>query len=287
MPKTTNDPLSQLVQDILASPKYRDINPDLITAIGARELSKRRTLKEAIKATRNKLHQVGGAYFASSQDYAIWLHQLVGAPFMGPQEGGMAPADVTGLVPIQQSCRSIMAHHASTRERLPILDQFYATVLADLPPIHSVLDLACGLNPLALPWMPLAADARYYAYDIYQPMLDFLNLAFPLLNIDGHAQSRDITQSPPDQYADLALILKTIPCLEQIDKQAGSRLLHAVNVRHILVSFPVHSLGGKSKGMSTYYEAHFRDLLGNAPWEVKKFEFATELAFLVQKGSIY
>src|SRR6266480_5117914 len=91
MPKTTNDPLSQLVQDILTSSKYRDINPDLITAIGARELAKRRTLKEAIKATRNKLHQVGGAYFASSQDYAIWLNQLVGAPFMGPQEGGMAP----------------------------------------------------------------------------------------------------------------------------------------------------------------------------------------------------
>src|SRR6266480_2275334 len=222
MPKTTNDPLSQLVQDILTSSKYRDINPDLITSIGARELAKRRTLKEAIKATRNKLHQVGGAYFASSQDYAIWLNQLAGAPFMAP-----------AVQSIKQSCRCIMAHHASTRERLPIIDQFYSIIFADLPLIHSVLDLACGLNPLALPWMPLALNARYSAYDIYQPMLDFLNQAFPLLNIDGHAASRDIIQSPPDQYADLALILKTIPCLEQIDRQAGSRLLHAINARYI------------------------------------------------------
>ena len=28
------------------------------------------------------------------------------------------------------------------------------TALAGLPPIHSVLDVACGLNPLAIAWMP-------------------------------------------------------------------------------------------------------------------------------------
>ena len=48
-----------------------------------------------------------------------------------------------------------MGYHSSTRERLPILEQFYARALADIPPARVVLDLACGLNPLALAWMPL------------------------------------------------------------------------------------------------------------------------------------
>lgn len=273
MPKTSGDALSQLVQDIRDSNKYRDICPDLITAIGARELSKRRTLKEAIKATRNKLHQVSGAYFESSRHYATWIDELDQARAQSPEA-------------IKQVCRTIMTHHASTRERLSILDQFYSTICAELPPINSVLDLACGLNPLAIPWMPLMPNSRYYAYDIYQPERDFLNSALEMLGVEGHYESRDITQSPPKQEADLALILKTIPCLEQLDKQAGTHLFQTINARYLLVSFPVHSLGGKSKGMAAYYEAHFHELVGNAPWEIQKFEFATELAFLVKKEAI-
>src|SRR5207249_948451 len=144
---------------------------------------------------------------------------------------------------IKHVCRAIMDHHASTRERLPILDQFYATIFAELPPINSVLDLACGLNPLAIPWMPLMPNARYYAYDIYQPEIDFLNIALGMLGVEGHYESRDITQSPPEQHAALALILKTIPCLEQLDKQAGAHLLQTIDARYLLISFPIHSLG--------------------------------------------
>jgi 16S rRNA (guanine(1405)-N(7))-methyltransferase len=54
--------LDKLLEAIQSSSKYRHIDIDLIRAIGTSELEKRRTLKEAIKATKNKLHQVGGAY---------------------------------------------------------------------------------------------------------------------------------------------------------------------------------------------------------------------------------
>ena len=58
----TNDPLDQLIDEVRASSKYREINPDLIRTIAIQELQKRRTHKEALKATKNKLHQVGGVY---------------------------------------------------------------------------------------------------------------------------------------------------------------------------------------------------------------------------------
>jgi hypothetical protein len=64
-------------------------------------------------------------------------------------------------------------------------------------------------------------------------------------------------------------------------------LLRAIHADHLLVSFPVHSLGGRNKGMIERYEAHFHDLLAQAGIgagaRVTRFEFATELAFLVSR----
>jgi 16S rRNA (guanine(1405)-N(7))-methyltransferase len=262
--------LEALTKAVLASPRYRSVCLEVVQDVGARELAKRRNLAEAIKATRSKLHQIGGAYLAS-RDYARWLVTLTQAA-----ETGGAPA-------LREACRQVMAHHSSTRERLPILEQFYITILADLPPPRVVLDLACGLNPLALAWMPLAADAEYYAYDLYQDMADFLNGFFALAHARGQAEARDVLSHCPMRQADLALLLKALPCLEQIDAGASLRLLETINARHALVSFPSQSLGGKKRGMAQHYEAHFRHLLTDKPWAVRRFEFATEIAFLVEK----
>jgi 16S rRNA (guanine(1405)-N(7))-methyltransferase len=176
-----------------------------------------------------------------------------------------------------------MGYHASTRERLPILEQFYAQTLADLPPARTVLDLACGLNPLALSWMPLAEGAEYDAYDVYEDMTAFLNGFLALVRVRGHAEARDVLTRCPTEHVDLALLLKALPCLEQLDAGASLRLLETVNAGHLLVSFPARSLGGKQKGMVQHYEARFRQLVADKPWEVKRFEFATEIAFLITK----
>ncbi len=276
-----NDPslLAKLVDDVLTSSKYRDICPDLVSTIAAQELSKRRTPKEALKATRSKLHQIGGAYLDGHEDYTAWLVALQGAMQVGDEEV------------LKGVCRQIMGHHASTRERLPILEEFYTTLFAALPPIHSLLDIACGLNPLAIPWMSLPVEADYYAYDIYRQMTGFLsscccccfNRSLASAPVRLYAEAHDVIQSCPTQRADVALVLKTLPCLEQVEKQAGYRLLRNLNVSYLVVSFPIHSLGGRSKGMAAYYETHFHDLIGDEPWEVKKYTFATELVFIVKK----
>src|SRR6185369_15725969 len=144
-------------------------------------------LKEAIKATKNKLHQVAGAYLDARLPYDEWLALLTAAaaderrttnderPTANDDEALSNSVLSTQSSALAQACRDIMRHHASTRERLPILESFYTTTLASLGPVRSVLDLACGLNPLALPWMPIAPDASYYACDIYADMIAFLN----------------------------------------------------------------------------------------------------------------
>jgi 16S rRNA (guanine(1405)-N(7))-methyltransferase len=176
-----------------------------------------------------------------------------------------------------------MRHHASTRERLGILETFYTTTLAAIGPVRSVLDVACGLNPLALPWMPLAVGPTYYACDIYADMVEFLNGFFAIAGVAGQAQVCDLIAGPPSVQVDLVLVLKALPPLEQIDRDAGRRLLRALDARHLLVSFPAQSLGGRGKGMVEHYEQRFRALVDAEGWAVERFVFPTELAFLVAK----
>jgi 16S rRNA (guanine(1405)-N(7))-methyltransferase len=262
--------IDALVTAVCKSTKYRHICEDAVRGIGERELAKGRRLKDAVKATKRKLHQVGGAYLEGGLDYAAWLNDL------------RAASENSG--DFRRTCAQIMGHHASAQERLDILDEFYATVLADLPPARSVLDLACGLNPLAIPWMGLPDGATYYAYDIYEDMVAFLRAFMALTPVRGQAAACDVLGSCPTPRVDLALMLKSIPCLEQIDKSAGAQLLDTIDAQYLLVSFPVHSLGGRSKGMPANYEAHFRELIAGKGWAIRRFAFATELAFLISKG---
>jgi 16S rRNA (guanine(1405)-N(7))-methyltransferase len=268
---TEPEQIDELVSAVQNGAHYRSINPQLIRRIGAQELAKERSWKEAVKATRNKLHQVGGAYQEQEPDYPAWRAELDKIdPTKEPDQ-------------IKIFCRRVMQFHLSTRERLPVLERFYAETLASLGPVQSILDIACGYNPLALPWLPLAQDGIYYGCDIYADMVEFLNCFLTKMKRKGSVDLRDLIGSCPTQPVQLALLLKTIPCLEQMEKSAGLALLDGIQAEHLLVSFPARSLGGRSKGMVQNYEAHFRELIAGHSWRVQRFEFTSELVFLVSK----
>lgn len=267
-----DDALRELVDAVRAAAKYRTVCADLVAHIGAQELQKRRNLKAAIKSTKSKLHQVAGAYAGGSVDYDTWLARLDAAESAAEQRA---------------VCADILGQHASTRERLPILSHFYTTLLQDLPPIHTVADLACGLNPLTWPWLAatgaLAPDPIYHAFDVYTDQARFLERAFGHLHVRGEAHAIDLLRTPPQQRFDLALLFKAIPCLEQIEKNAGRSLLAEIDAAVLLVSFPVQSLGGRNKGMAAHYAAHFADLVRDQPWDIDTFEFDSELVYRIRK----
>ncbi len=131
--------------------------------------------------------------------------------------------------------------------------------------------------------MPLAPHSTYYAYDIYGDLTTFLDAFFKIVDVDGYAQTQDIIKSVPSQKVDVALILKTIPCVEQVDKMAGYRLLESINAETIIVSFPIYSLGGRSRGMAENYVQRFHELTADKKWHIRRFDFPTELVFRINK----
>jgi 16S rRNA (guanine(1405)-N(7))-methyltransferase len=271
MTATLKDQLQELVRLVKLNETYASIDESVIAAIGMVELAKRGSLKEAVKTTRNKLHQIGSAYQQKPISYDVLKQQMM-----------TLPADLQNPA-VHEFLEASMRLHASTSERLVIHKDFFKYILESIAPIESVLDLACGLNPLNLPWMPVAERFRYAACDIYTDMLDFIGSFFNHFHIEGSAFTCDLTRDVPQGDFQLALLLKTIPCLEQVDKSAGKRLLEGIGAKYILASFPAHSLGGRSKGMVQNYEAHFMQLVEGKPWQVTRFEFHGELAFLVRK----
>lgn len=259
--------LARLVEAVRAGREYRDLCPELVRRLAAREWAHRKDFRAALKATRSRLHQVAGAFLGGRPDYTHWVETL-----------RRAKGDPLAF---REACRRLMAHQASTRERLPILERFYPTLLGNLPPLHSVVDLACGLHPLGLPWMGFPAQAEYYAFDIYGGLVEFLNGFFALAPIAGRAEVRDIVHDPPALRADLAFLLKAVPCLDRLDRDGVARLLDTVDARYWIISFPVRSLHGREKGMVRTYEARFRELAAGRDWELERFLFPTELVFRV------
>ena len=268
---TNEQQIEHLVEKVQVNAKYAHISQDFIRRISAEVLQKGFEGKSAVKAVRNKLHQVGGAYFRRNVDYDALGDELTKLP-------GDIHSDI-----VRAFCRRIMGAHASTAERLPILDSFFSTCLAPIAPVTSILDLACGLTPLSLPWIPLKDGCAYTACDIYRDMLEFIEYFFAHFHRDGTAQPCDLLGDIPEETAQVAFLLKTIPCLEQVEKNIGIKLLDGLQTRHILVSFPAKSLSGRRKGMPTFYRDHFYEMIASKPWQVQEFEFSSEIAFLVTK----
>jgi len=270
-PRLGDPRLGDLVARVRSTPRYANVCETAVRRIGARELAVHPSFREAVKATQRRLHQAGGAYLADRIRYAEWLERLQAAHSDGPDA-------------FRGTCREMMRLHASTRERLPILERLYRESLADVAPVSSVIDVACGLGPLAIPWMPLAEGARYAACDIYEDLIGFLSAFLPLAGVTGHAEVCDVLVDPPAQPAQVALVQKTLPILEQQAGGASLALLDRLPCEHILVTYPAASLGGRAKGMPAQYTESFERLAVARNWRVRRYSYPQELAFLVSKG---
>lgn len=263
--------VEQVIAEVMKKPKYADIAVELLRRVAALEVQKRKSLKEAVKGTQTKLHQLGGAYLEQRPDFNQWS-----------QEIALLPENLQSAE-IKTFCLEKMREHASTSERLPLIDQFYQICLQPIAPIQSILDLGCGIHPLALAWMPLSDDPMYLGMDIFQEMTNFDQRFLQHVRMRGRVLHADFLGSLPRQNYQLALCLKIIPLIDQVSQGITRGWLENIPAENILVSFPTASLGGRNKGMPAHYRERFEYLISTANWQVKTFEFSSELAFLLRR----
>jgi 16S rRNA (guanine(1405)-N(7))-methyltransferase len=257
-----------VAEQVRESRKYRDVDAQLVLHLSELEASHARSEQDALKGVKRKLHQMIGAYLEARMPYEKWLEALRTAGDESER---------------RRICGEILASHASTRERLPELAAIYAAVFRDVQPTSVVADLACGLNPLTRFYMPLAPDALYIAVDAHGGLTRFLGEALSILGMCTRTFTHDLLAGAPAMDADVVLLLKTLPCLEQADREAGRRLLNELTAPLIIVSYPTRSLGGSNRGMEHFYSERFAQVLPPNRFEVEMHRFETELVFRLRR----
>ncbi len=270
-----------LIAEILQSPKYREMQVceetlrDLLYA----ELPRHKRKSEAVKAAKKKLHNVVAPYLGDP-DYGAAREQLDAAFASGDPLACLPQAGQA--VAVRDVCARIMMQHASTRERLPILGEFYRRIFDVTGEPRVLLDIACGLNPFSFPWMGLPVSLRYHAYDIRRERIALINEYFALQGLAPLAKVQDVLVELPHEEGDIALLLKEVHRLEQRDRGSSLRLLDALRVRHVVVSLPNVSLGGQ-RDLATGYRRLFENIAGQRPWHVTEISLAHEMVFCVDK----
>lgn len=256
-----------VVERVRRSARYRDVDPAMLERLAAEELPRARNVDDAVKRVKRRLHQAVGAFRGDGRapaPAAAWNGHLEDPAF-------------------RAACAEVMRGHASTRERLPHLDAFYEAIWTVTGRPRSVLDLGCGLNPLALAWMRIG-DASYEAVDVDERPLATVRDFLSLVGQPHRVTHRDLVAAPAPESADVALLLKLVTTLDRQDPSAAARLLGALHVPHAVVSFTTRTLGGRSLGMERTYRDRLARLVTDVGRvaEVREASVPSELVFVLR-----
>jgi 16S rRNA (guanine(1405)-N(7))-methyltransferase len=263
--------MQDLAEEILRSRKYRDLGIPAVTVLNLleNEQNRHRSQKDAVKEVRKKLHHIVAPYLGDP-DYELSLKNLELAFSSGSGEQ------------VKTICSEILAAHASTRERMQILSQFYQRLFEFTGRPDSILDLACGLNPFSFSWMELPVSVRYYVYDLNWPRLRFIHQYFEMQGLADLGESRDILLDPPREEAHVAFFFKEAHRFEQRQPGCNLKFWQALNVHYLLVSLPTSSLSGKHNLLDQHRRLVY-NTLRNQTWAVTEFMFDNEIVFGIDK----
>ncbi|MFA5303387.1 MAG: hypothetical protein WC393_02520 [Candidatus Nanoarchaeia archaeon] len=120
--------------------------------------------------------------------------------------------------------------------RFIVLKDLYEKIFKITGKPKVLVDLACGLNPLTLPWMNLESNCNYYCYDLEQNLIDFLNEYFKTIKKGYKAFLCDALTNPPKIKSDIVLLFKSSTCFEWQSPKSTAELLEKLNTDYLVLS---------------------------------------------------
>lgn len=260
--------MANLVDKILNSKKYRSLYRPTVERI-VNDIASRYPAKLVEKAVKRRLHQIWGAYLIRP-DFKKLLTDI-------EKRLGKGESIKSILLPV-------LALQSSTKERIPILDEFYQKIFSLTGKPESIVEPGCGLNSLTYFWLP--SPIKYFGFDVDMGQIDFLNSVLALAKTKNAKVCLGDVFVDSFKVAEMVLLLKVLPLFEHQVKGCSLSILKKMECKYLVVSFPTKSLSGKNKGMKEYYEQQFKDLIKSEHWSVKKLEFESELVFVIKKSML-
>jgi 16S rRNA (guanine(1405)-N(7))-methyltransferase len=140
----------------------------------------------------------------------------------------------------------------STKERLKDYKKLYKEIFKITQPPKIIIDLACGLNPVSYPFMNLD-KLKYYAYDIDDEDMNFLNDYFEIMKNHGLKGKAEILNLKNKEsiskipQGDIIFLFKILDILDKKDHKTSEELIMKLikKTRFIVASFATRTLTRK------------------------------------------
>lgn len=264
--------IQKMIDDVQNSRKYRNLQlphaflRDLIDS-EAQQTQNKAKVKENF---RKKLHEVIAPYLEDI-DYPQESEKLIAL-----NQSKMSETE------LKTYAKDLMRKHASTRERLPHLDAFYAEIWAHIGHVESVLDLACALDPLALPWFNNPCLKTFYAIDIHQPRLNFLDMFFQSYFPFARTLQQDFIAQPLLLQADCAFLFKEVHRMEKRKPGCTRQLIKKLKVNQIVISLPARDLRGHHS-LADYHTKMVENAIQGLEFSLQQTQVGSELLYFIKK----
>ncbi len=250
-----------IISEIKAKKELSDIPDDIVKLTLSDYLTKHKIIipenqkakKFIIKSIRAELRRYAGQYSLSSKSKKDKLIK-------------------------SKDFKELLKHHSSTKERIndyPLL----IDIIQKLKP-KSILDLGCGINPLAI----AQKGIFYHAYDIKNEDLEIVSAFFKENSLSGdvhHADIRNISKFPD---TDLCLILKVLDILGNNKIELSKKFLTEIQAKTFIISFATKTLSGIP--MNRPYRRWFEKILIELNLKYKVVRTSQELFYIISKEKI-
>ena len=263
--------IEEIIAAVSASKKYSNIAPQTIQRICQEELGKYKKPKDVVHAAKRRLHAISESFLPVGN-----LEKLKDLEAeVREQEGTVSPGRLEQLLQL----------HVSTKERIGFYQEMYRDIFKVVGDVDSILDIACGLNPISYVLSGCSCPGiRYEATDINLDNVQLLNWALKSYDLQQKIYCSDILCSIPQGEWGVVFLFKIIPLLEQQKKGYFCQVIRQISSPYFAITFPTRSLSGKDVGMQQYYKSMLDCFVEESGMAVL-FEkaYANELLFVVKK----
>jgi hypothetical protein len=269
--------ITELIAAIRTSKKYKHLSSEVIKQKiedYTRKNPKWQDYKDKfiLKEIKAKLHSVYGSFQTKAKKKTDkYLAQLAAKP--------------TDLDIVDR----ILFTNQSTKERLEIYEEFYSELFKITGKPLVICDLGCGMNPISLAYyLQRGEELEYYAYDINEQDIEFLNNFFDILRdqVKGKAQLinlQDMKEVEKIHSCDICFMLKLVDVLEERGHKHSEELIKALveKCKFIVVSFATKSITGKR--MKYADRGWIERMLERIELKFEKMTFDSEIFYVISK----
>ena len=251
--------MESIISEIKHKPELKDLPDSLIE----------KTLKECL--SKNKIH-----ISSSAKERKIIIKEVRSQlrRYAGQYVSKSNLKKRISLIS-QNKIPELLKEHTSTRERAVDYNEI-KNIISKVNP-KSILDLGCGLNPLAI----ANRNILYHAYDIKEEDLNIVREYFKRENIKGDVHNIDLREAISFPKVDLCIIFKVLDILGDNRNKTAKRLLTDIEANTLLISFATRTLSGKP--MNSPYRILFEKILNDLKYHYEVKRMKQELIYIIEK----